>query len=966
MNLKSIGKDSRSYLKISLLFFVLVFAIETLMLAYWHVILEPRIRMEADANAQIIAESQGRLIAQSLLSNQGYLQLNTVLDVMDATLLLKDPLLEEPFFVGISLELDKDALNDQLINGELWTENNITNLSHGEINCLHCFSIEIGLFSQLSNELIGLAHFQVNDAIFQKFKTDIKNKLFVEAALVLAIAILVWYAAIQLIKQLQLQIKVRQEVEVKLRQAKEQAEGASEAKSQFLANMSHEIRTPLNAIIGMGYLLSKGLLSSSQRDYLRKMDSSAQMLLSLINDILDFSKSESGKLELEYTNFKLDDVLDNLKKLIGTKAEEKEIDLVFSVAKQVPQNLKGDPLRLGQILLNLCNNAIKFTQQGTIVISIEVIEEKLEEATLKLSVTDTGIGIDEKQQQKLFQSFSQVDSSTTRKYGGTGLGLAISKQLTELMKGKIWVESKPGMGSTFSFTACFGLGSQSDLFKTLPQTLHEKPVLVIDDNSLTLQIFSEMLKDFSFQVFTASSAEQGMEILIKSNQESDPIQLVLMDWRLPGIDGIEAARKIKASQSLKLIPRIILTSAYSNDDLINAANDVLDAYLPKPLTHSYLYDSIVTLYADVNLKSSLAINETEQSDFIPTWSDKKILLVEDNIINQEVATAILIDTGMLIDIANNGREAIKKISETDYDLILMDIQMPEMDGITATQLIRKEISAEQLPIIAMTAHALQKDKDECHKVGMNDYIAKPFVVDGLFDTMGKWLTIGDGQHLNKEVITVNDQDFLTHDYNGFNIKEANNRFKGKMELFIRLLNNFIDSKSKVVPQIEEFINKNEWIEAGKLIHGLKGTSGNLCADKIYQLSISLEPLCGKRDKIACMDLLEKTALAFKDLKISVDKLSKSIDNNTHNDESVISNTETPIDVKAIHTLFKELDELIQTYNLRAREVVNYLKTITKNTLLEQDIIQLADYLENLEYEQASKTLASATKKISDI
>jgi len=975
MNLKSIAKDSRSYLKISLLFFVMVFAIETMMLMYWHMILEPRLRLEADANAQILAESQGRLIAQSLLSNQGYLQLNTVNDVVEGTLLLTDPLLDKPFFIGISMELDKDALTDQLIDSDFLIQNDLLHLSRGQDHCSHCFSVEVGLFSQISNELIGVAQFQVNDAIFQKFKSDIKNKLFVEAFIVLIIAILVWYAATKLIKQLQLQIAVRKEAETKLRQAKEQAETASETKSQFLANMSHEIRTPLNAIIGMGYLVLKGELSKKQRDYLRKMDSSAQMLLSLINDILDFSKSESGKLELENTGFNLDDILDNLKKMVGTKAEEKEIDLVFSLAPKVPQSLIGDPLRLGQILLNLCNNAIKFTSQGTIVISIETVQTTSSLVTLKFSVTDTGLGIDETQQQKLFQSFSQVDSSTTRKYGGSGLGLAICKQLTELMQGKIWVESQAGVGSTFSFTAIFGLGKQVNRFKALPHRLKNMPVLVINDNVLTSRIFSEMLKDFSFKVFSVSNAKSALSILEDMDHSNEPIQLILMDWQLPELDGIETARLVKNNRDLSIIPQIILTSAFTNEDLIDSAKDVLDAYIPKPLTHSFLFDSIVNLYADDETSFNGTHTDTTLVSDIPYWPNVKILLVEDNTINQEVATAILSDTQMTIDIANNGVEAIKKIEKFSYDLVLMDIQMPEMDGLSATKIIRK--STKSLPIIAMTAHALQKDKDECMAVGMNDYIAKPFVVEELFATLKKWISKSpkkptDNQEstMVKASITVNNNEsndkkhtLNNQDFPGIDIQDANSRFKGKIVLLLRLLKSFLESKMGVVAEAKKQIENSNWIEAGNIIHGLKGTSGNLCANHIYALAIELEKCCKEKNSAQGRELLVQMTEAFKELKISVDKLDKSIDNNGNKKNTGHSSNEDESNLKQIQSVMDELRGLILENNLRAREVGKSLEILSNNDRIKKELKQLNNYLANLNFEQAQLLLQSISTSV---
>jgi len=986
MNLKTIAKDSKSNFKMSLLFFMLVVAIESLMFVHWKLVLEPRIRVEADANAQILAESQARLISQSLVTKQGSLQLSSANMIIDRTLLLKDPILSKPYFMGVSIEIDPDAVSEKNYSEEGNVAAKELFISHGVVNCPRCFSIDVGLYSHISNELIGLAYFQVNDAIYQKFKSDIKNKLFVEAFIVLIVALLVWFAAVNLVKQLQTQISVREAVEVELRKAKELAEAASEAKGQFLANMSHELRTPLNAVIGMGYMVLKGDLSAKQRDHMQKMDSSAHLLLNLINDILDFSKSESGKLELENISFTIDDILANLHKLIACKAEEKLIEVVFSVDQSVPQNLIGDPLRLGQVLLNLCTNAIKFTEKGTIVIAIEAIQTQSNRITLKFSVTDTGIGLDEEQQNKLFQSFSQVDSSTTRMYGGSGLGLAISKQLTELMGGEIWVDSQLGVGSTFSFSAVFGLGAEVNHNEIISFELKNLPVLVIDDNLIALEIITDMLETFSFDVYATSSAEKGLKIVDEMNNKNQPIKLIFMDWRLPGINGIEAARLIKEREDLQFMPNIVLITAYTHDEIIDSARAYLDAYLPKPLTHSYLCDAILSLFADTTNKTIPVITASKTKNYF-LCPDVKLLLVDDNVINQEVAVAILEDTKMQIDIANNGYEAIEKVSENNYDLVLMDIQMPEMDGLEATRIIRKSCDQNQLPIIAMTAHAMQKDRDICLRAGMNDYIAKPFVVDDFFATIKKCLpitkiednsTVLENESTEYEIesteayiknLAILEQACLGMDNPGIDIKQVFSRFKGDSSLLLRLLSQFISKKDSVIPEILDYLKKNDWEQAGTIVHGLKGTSGNLCANGLYELSIKLEKCLGQQSNSLCHDLLKQMAGEFDLIETSLTKMNAMFIANSANEEIITeSNPESmdSIDIVAIQDLVEQMQRLILENNMGAKMLVKELNANLKHPEFEQDLKQLNLHLTDLEFDLAEESIQNISYALGEM
>jgi signal transduction histidine kinase/DNA-binding response OmpR family regulator len=660
-----------------------------------------------------------------------------------------------------------------------------------------------------------------------------------------------------------------------LDESRNEAEDATKAKSDFLANMSHEIRTPMNAIIGMAHLALKTDLTAKQYDYLKKVDISAKSLLGIINDILDFSKIEAGKLDMESVDFQLEDTLDNISTLVGIKTQEKGLELLFKTDPSVPTALVGDSLRLGQVLINLSNNSVKFTDTGEIVISTELIKKDESQVTLKFSVRDTGIGMTAEQAAKLFQPFMQADSSTTRKYGGTGLGLTISKRLAEMMGGEIWVESEPGQGSTFSFTANFGLGKEKAKKRFRPsQDLRGMKVLVVDDNATSRDIFQEMLESFSFGVSVAASGAGGITEL-ENAQEDKPFELVVMDWKMPGMDGIEASRRIKNHTGLKKIPAIVMVTAYGREEVMQQAEEVgLEGFLLKPVNPSMLFDTIMQAFGEAVPETSKVAQRIEQeAKALANIQGARVLLVEDNEINQQVAKEILEGAGLNVSLVNNGQEAVNAVKGNEYDAVLMDVQMPVMDGYEATRRIRKweggrrnkigensdasdqkPVASDQrpIPIIAMTAHAMAGDEDKSLQAGMNGHVTKPIDPDQLFATLQKWIkssekridTLQSDASVKAQAIAeaAPETGELPESLPGFDLKEGLIRLQGNKKLYHKLLLDFGTKYTDAAVEIRQALDAGDFEQAHSLVHNLKGLAGNLAATELLAAAVEMEKI----------------------------------------------------------------------------------------------------------------------------
>jgi two-component system sensor histidine kinase/response regulator len=793
--------------------------------------------------------------------------------------------------------------------------------------------------------------------------------------------------------------------EAELRDAKDRAEDASRMKSDFLANMSHEIRTPMNAIVGMTHLALRSAQDERQADYLQKIQQSSYHLLGIINDILDFSKIEADKLTLEHIDFPVASVLDNLANLLSEKVAAKGLQLIFDVAADVPDLVVGDPLRLGQVLINYGNNAVKFTHQGEIQVLVTLAHQDQDHVTLRFAVRDTGIGLSQEQIGHLFQSFRQADSSTSRRYGGTGLGLAIVRKLSELMGGTVGVDSRLGEGSTFWFTACLGRSHRAAPLLAPSTRVAGQRVLVVDDNANARQALAEMLQRLGFEVQTLDNAQAALAAVAEADQRQQAFDVVMLDLRMPGMDGLEAGLRL-GDMPLERPPQRLLVTGLGTEEIAARAKEAdFAAVLLKPVNPSMLLDQLMRLLhpsagparpgTGAGTAGALATAGPAEAALkvrLEGLRGARILAVDDNEVNLQIARELLEDIDIQVDLALNGQEALQRVRATSYDMVLMDMQMPVMDGLEATRAIRAMPGRASLPIVAMTANAMNQDRDQCLAAGMNDFLAKPIdperllaLVEACLRPAGRSkpgaaaasLTPVAASHAALGVPPAPEAEAAAAAHagqagagpapgpsvaltpagewagvRGLDAEAGLRRVLGKAELYRRLLARFLFDHAQAPARIAQALEDGQLALAGQIVHALKGVAANISALEVEQAAALLDA--------ELRSSAPQPAVALRRLEEAVSSLDRDLQSRLS--PSLAAPALETLDVPAFQALAQRLVNLLQDGDPAAVEL-----SAANDGLLSRGLMATAesfkDSLRRFDFDEALVLLQQALQRL---
>ncbi|WP_343803775.1 response regulator [Marinobacterium maritimum] len=738
-----------------------------------------------------------------------------------------------------------------------------------------------------------------------------------------------------------------------MEQARRLAEEAARTKADFLANMSHEIRTPMNAIIGMTHLLQRTELDERQHNFLTKVERSSRHLLSVINDILDFSKIEAGKMPLEQVEFSLEDLVTEVSDVLAARVAEKGLELIVGIDARLPDRLIGDPLRLQQILLNFANNAVKFTDSGEIEIRAEYVSRQGRQVELRLSVRDTGIGMSQEQQNKLFRSFSQADGSTTRKYGGSGLGLVISKRLAELMGGQVNVDSTLGEGACFQLSLLLEAAAEQPGNRLLPMPdLRGLRVLVVDDNRCARDAIGDMLTLMQFQPDAVASGREALERLAAAQAEGKPYQLVLLDWQMPGQDGLETARCIRSLYP-KTPPRLALLTPFGIEPP-NQLRVKLDAVLTKPVQPSQLFDTLIQLLQQDSAprsnseecRSSAKDRNIGLQRHLPAG---RVLLVEDNVLNQEVAVELLRQGGLAVDVASNGAQALERVSSQQYDLVLMDMQMPVMDGLTATRRLRAQKDYKNLPIVAMTANVMADDREACIAAGMDDYLAKPIDPEKLWAALRRWIKPEKSAH-NGDIMPAtgssSESECRLPDIDGLDMTTGLRLALHDSGLYRQLLQRFLSGQQKCDDAVREALSRQDVETALRLVHTLKGNASQIGAARLAEQAAAYEQKLKEAVATPAESLPQPPEELFVCLKQLLQSLHEGLSEN-----DLAPAVAVAADVKGAEHLCAQLEQLLAADDFGAGQLLHDESRVFRQ-VLGRRYEPLCKAIDNFEYGQA--------------